>query len=113
MSELHSGTGANIDELAALSRGWTLRTEAGAGRRTLRFDSFDRLSRVLTGERLRMLRRLRVRPAGSVAELAEALHRPLGCVHEDVAALEMAGLIDRSRGVIEAPVDRLSVVAPL
>ena len=113
MSEPLPAEGASRDELAALCRAWTLRIEAGTGRRTLVFGSWAQLSRVLTGERLRILRHLRVRPETSVAELAKALHRPFGCVHEDLAALEMAGLIDRTGAVIEVPADRLGVAMRL
>jgi predicted transcriptional regulator len=63
--------------------------------RHLSFESWEGLSRVLTGKRLELLRHLRRHPAQSIAALARALGRDYKRVHEDVEALAGAGLLAR------------------
>ena len=59
------------------------------------FESWEGLSRVLTGKRLELLRHLRRQPASSVAALARALGRDYKRVHEDVETLAASGLLVR------------------
>lgn len=61
----------------------------------------------MTGERYRMLRHLHAHPEPSVSALARALRRQYRRVHADVAALEQAGLLDRSEGVVRATADMI------
>jgi predicted transcriptional regulator len=63
--------------------------------RHLSFESWESLSRVLTGKRLELLRHLRRHPAGSIAALARALRRDYKRVHEDVETLAASGLLAR------------------
>lgn len=84
-----------------------------AGEHMLVFESWSRLSSLLTPERRRVLRRLKEHPEPSIADLAEALGRTYGCVHEDVSVLEMAGLIERSGGGLRVAADRLVAVVDL
>jgi predicted transcriptional regulator len=63
--------------------------------RHLSFESWEGLSRVLTGKRLELLRHLRRHPTASVAALARALGRDYKRVHEDVEALAASGLLTR------------------
>ena len=63
--------------------------------RHLSFESWEGLSRVLTGKRLELLRHLRRHPAGSIAALARALGRDYKRVHEDVETLAASGLLAR------------------
>lgn len=62
----------------------------------------------MTGERYRLLRHLHKHPEPSVSALARALRRQYRRVHADVAALEEAGLLDRSRGMVRTTADRIS-----
>jgi predicted transcriptional regulator len=103
----------NVD-LDALARPWSLAPlEERAGERTLAFESWARLTALLTGERYRILHHLRGHPENSVNALADALDRDFRRVHEDVTVLEMAGLLDSSEGTIRVTADRLSVVLVL
>ena len=60
------------------------------------FESWEGLSKVLTGKRLALLRHLHDRPAASVADLARVLGRDYKRVHQDVEILSVAGLIERT-----------------
>lgn len=75
--------------------------------RVLAFESWEGLSAVLTGERYRLLRHLHGHPEPSVSALARSLGRQFRRVHGDVAALEVAGLVDRSKGGMRAAADRI------
>jgi predicted transcriptional regulator len=74
----------------------------------LAFESWEALASLITGERYRLLRHVHAHPEASVSALARALGRQYRRVHADVAALEEAGLIDRSEGNVRAKVDRLT-----
>jgi len=70
--------------------------------RHLSFESWDALTRVLTGKRLELLRHVRREPAISVRALAKALARDYSNVHADVQALKAAGLLDSTDGGVRA-----------
>ncbi len=76
----------------------------GVGEAHVTFESWEGLSKVLTGKRLELLKHLHQNPAPSVAALARALVRDYKRVHEDVEILTAAGLIERSEtgGVLAA-----------
>lgn len=97
------------DDAAAFVAAWH---QAERGRRVsdrvLAFESWEALSAVMTGERHRLLRHVHRHPEPSVSALARALHRQYRRVHADVAALEEAGLLDRSTGVVRTTADRIS-----
>jgi DNA-binding MarR family transcriptional regulator len=61
----------------------------------------------MTGERYRLLRHLHKHPEPSVSALAKALGHQNRRVHADVAALEQAGLLDRSQGTVRTTADRI------
>jgi predicted transcriptional regulator len=75
--------------------------------RHLSFESWEGLSRVLTGKRLELLRHLRRHPAGSVAALARALGRDYKRVHEDVEVLAASGLLARDGTGLRAEYDEI------
>jgi predicted transcriptional regulator len=101
--------GSLAQDLSAFTAAWK-RAEAGDVRseRILAFESWEGLASVLTTERYRLLRHLHAHPEKSVNALAQALHRQYRRVHQDVAALERAGLVDRSAGEVRTTADRLS-----
>jgi predicted transcriptional regulator len=76
------------------------RAEAGAvaPESHVTFESWNGLSKALSGKRLELLRHVRQQPAPTVAELARALGRDYKRVHEDVEILTTAGLLDRTQG---------------
>jgi predicted transcriptional regulator len=94
------------DDAAAFLDAWR-RTERGeaVSDRVLAFESWEGLAQVMTGERYRLLRHLHRHPEPSVSALARALGRQYRRVHADVAALEQAGLLDRSTGDVHATAD--------
>ena len=92
------------------------RAEAGPLRPQshLTFDSFEGLSRTLSGKRLELLRQVHRRPAASIAALARALGRDYKRVHADVEILSAAGLLDRTdAGGVRAAYDEIRTVISL
>ena len=71
------------------------------------FVSWDALAKVMTPKRLDLLRRLHRHPETTVAALARSLKRDYKRVHEDVEALSVAGLIERSDGGLRADYDEI------
>jgi predicted transcriptional regulator len=85
------------------------RAEGGAkvDERHLSLESWDGLSRVLTGRRLELLRYLRHHPVPSIAALARGLQRDYKRVHEDVEALGVAGLLTRDAAGLRIGYDEI------
>jgi predicted transcriptional regulator len=73
--------------------------------RHLAFESWDALSRVLTGKRMELLRYVRRHNVTSIRALAKALNRDYSNVHADVQALAGAGLLDASSTGLRAEFD--------
>lgn len=72
------------------------------------FESMEQLLRVLTPNRWTLLRRLRAIGPSSIRGLAHALRRDYRGVHSDVAALRVAGLIERrADGKVLVPWSRI------
>lgn len=97
------------DDAAAFLDAWQ-RAERGDEREetVLAFETWEALAAVMTGERYRLLRYVHAHPEPSVSALARALGRQYRRVHADVAALEQAGLLDRSEGRVQTNVDRIT-----
>ncbi len=109
MTELRITVGGNLaEDGAAFLDAWR-QAERGvaAASRVLSFESWEGLSSVLTGERYRLLRHVHAHPADTVSALARSLNRQYRRVHADVAALEQAGLLDRSEGQVRATADNI------
>jgi len=66
------------------------------------FENFETMVRILSPKRLELLRHLHRQPARSIRALALALGRDYRRVHDDVEALEGAGLLDRDAGGLRA-----------
>ena len=75
--------------------------------RHLAFESWDALSRVLTGKRMELLRYIHRHHVTSIRALAKMLGRDYSNVHADVQALIAAGLIEASNGVLRADYDAI------
>lgn len=99
---------AFVEAWEKAERGERVETE-----RVLAFESWEGLASVLTGERYRLLRHIHAHPEPSVSALARALGRQYRRVYADVAALEEAGLLDRSAGAVRATADRLQATIEL
>lgn len=66
------------------------------------FETWETMVRVLSPKRLELLRHVHQSPAKNIRVLALALGRNYRRVHEDVAALEAAGLLDRDKDGLRA-----------
>jgi predicted transcriptional regulator len=69
------------------------------------FESWDALSRTLTGKRMELLRYVHRNRVESVRALAKALDRDYSNVHADVQALAAAGLLESSDDGVHADYD--------
>ena len=98
MSEVNIHVGYDAKAIKDRVLGAAHRAENGqtAGEAHITFESWEGLSKALTGKRLALLRHLHDRPAASVADLARVLARDYKRVHQDVEILSVAGLIERT-----------------
>ena len=105
MAETKIIVGGGLEEDAGAFLDAWHRAERGerVDENVLAFESWEALAAVMTGERYRLLRRSC--PSGAVRFRlgARARIRQYRRVHADVAALEQAGLLDRSEGKVLAP----------
>ncbi|WOJ89691.1 hypothetical protein RZS28_18230 [Methylocapsa polymorpha] len=109
MSDVKLIVGGGLeDDAAAFVDAWR-RAERGeeVRERALVFESWEALAKVLTGERVRLLKHVHAHPEPSVSALARSLGRQYRRVHADVAALEAAGLLARPGGAVHATADTL------
>jgi len=109
MTHLKVTVGGTLeDDAAAFLDAWK-RSDCGetVDERVLAFESWEGVATVMTGERYRLLRHLHAHPEPSVSALARALQRQYRRVHADVAALEQAGLLDRSQGIVRTTADTI------
>lgn len=75
----------------------------------LGFATFEDMVRVLSPKRLELLRHLHRNPARSVRQLAVSLGRDYRRVHDDVAALQEAGLLERGADGLRADYETFDV----
>ncbi len=75
----------------------------------LGFATWEQMVRVLSPKRLQLLRHLHAHPARNVRQLAAALGRDYRRVHDDVQALETAGLLERDADGLRAEYDGFDV----
>jgi predicted transcriptional regulator len=73
------------------------------------FADWETMVRVLSPKRLELLRHVHQHPAKNIRALAHALDRDYRRVHEDVEALEVAGLLDRDKEGVRADYDAFDV----
>ncbi len=73
------------------------------------FETWEMMVRVLSPKRLELLRHLHRNPARNIKALATALGRDYRRVHEDVEALEAAGLLERDKEGVRAEYEAFNV----
>ncbi len=73
------------------------------------FQNWETMVRVLSPKRLELLRHLHRNPAKNIRVLALALGRDYRRVHQDVEALEAAGLLDRDKEGVRAKYDAFDI----
>jgi predicted transcriptional regulator len=105
MSDLKITVGGAMEAEASarFTDAWR-RAEAGETfhQRHLAFESWEALTRVLTGKRMELLRYVHRHDVASVRALAKALERDYSNVHADVQALTAAGLLDATENGMRA-----------
>ncbi len=101
---LHVGS---IDDMGKRFIGAWHKLEQGAAldETHLTFLDLETMVSTLSPKRLALLRHVRQHPAKNIAALARSLGRDYKRVHEDVAALVHAGLLERDIPGIRAPYD--------
>ena len=75
--------------------------------RSVAFESWDSLARVLTPKRLELLRYIRRHPSRSIRSVGAALNRDYSNIHADLRMLAHAGLVEMSPGDIRADYDTI------
>ena len=113
MTKVNVSVGGAFEAEASrrFSEAWRRAEEGDQFReRHLAFESWDALSRVLTGKRMELLRYVRRHDVASVRALAKALGRDYSNVHADVQALAAAGLVDAARGGVRADYDAIETL---
>ncbi|MGE7415633.1 hypothetical protein [Methylobacterium tarhaniae] len=75
----------------------------------LTFESWDAFVTTFSPARIALLKRLAADgPAPSITALADALERPYRRVHDDMAALHAAGLVERNGRTITLTASKVS-----
>lgn len=103
--------GETIEDVGARAIDAWYRLERGeeVNEKHVSFADWETLVRVLSPKRLALLRYLHLHPAKNVRALAQALGRDYRRVHEDVEALEAAGLVARDKEGVRADYDAFEV----
>jgi len=107
-SKLQVG-GVLADDANAFLKAWRSAEAGGAvDERIVAFESWDALSKLMTGERYRLLRHVHAHPEPSISALARSLGRQYRRVHDDVTALEAVGLLVRDGVIVHTTADQLT-----
>ena len=109
--QVHVHVGETLDDVGAravdawhrMGRGETV------NEKHVSFETWETMVRVLSPRRLELLRHVHRNPARNIRALAQALHRDYRRVHEDVTALEAAGMLDRDKTGVRAGYDAFDV----
>ena len=109
MTDVRMIVGGQIDDdAAAFVDAWHRAEHGSPGRdRTIAFESWEALTKIMTGDRYRLLKHVHAQPEPSISALARSLGRQYRRVHADVAVLEAAGLVARRDGALHAVFDTL------
>lgn len=109
---LHVGS---IDEMGKRFVGAWHRLEQGehVDETHLTFFNIETMLATLSPKRLALLRHIHRHPVATVAELAKVLGRDYKRVHEDVTSLVDAGLLERDKGGIRTPYDKVQAIVSL
>lgn len=102
--ELQVHVGETLDDFGARAIDAWRRIKRGEDvhEKHVSFADWETMVRVLSPKRLGLLRHLHKHPAKNIRILAQALGRDYRRVHEDVEALEAAGLLDRDKEGVRA-----------
>jgi predicted transcriptional regulator len=111
MTTLRIHVGGTFADTERRVLGAVARHEAGETIREhhLTFENWQVFARVMTANRLELLRQVDRMPARSVLALARALGRDYKRVHEDVEALVAAGLLGCGEAGLRAEYDAIQI----
>lgn len=109
--ELQVHVGETMDDVGARAIAAWHRMGRGeeVNEKHVSFETWETMVRVLSPKRLELLRHVHRDPARNIRVLALALGRNYRRVHEDVEALEAAGLLDRDKEGLRAEYDSFDV----
>jgi predicted transcriptional regulator len=109
--ELQLHVGDSLDDIGARAISAWHRMERGeeVNEKHVSFETWETMVRVLSPKRLELLRHVHRDPAKNIRVLAQALGRNYRRVHEDVEALEAAGLLERDKQGLRAEYDAFDV----
>ena len=109
--ELQVHVGETMDDVGARAiAAWhRMRRGEEVNEKHVSFETWETMVRVLSPKRLELLRHVHRDPAKNIRVLAQALGRNYRRVHEDVEALEAAGLLDRDKEGLRAEYDAFDV----
>ena len=109
--QIHVHVGESLEDIGTRAINAWHRMERGeaVNEKHVSFETWDTMVRVLSPRRLELLRHVHQNPARNVRALARALQRDYRRVHEDVTALEAAGLLDRDKTGVRAEYDAFDV----
>ena len=109
--ELQVHVGETMDDVGARAIAAWHRMGRGeeVNEKHVSFETWETMVRVLSPKRLELLRHVHRDPAKNIRVLAQALGRNYRRVHEDVEALEAAGLLDRDKEGLRAEYDAFDV----
>ena len=110
-AKLQVHVGDTLDDLGARAVSAWHRMERGeeVNDKHVSFETWETMVRVLSPKRLELLRHIHRDPAKNIRALSVALGRNYRRVHEDVEALEAAGLLDRDKEGLRAEYDAFDV----
>jgi predicted transcriptional regulator len=103
--------GDSLEEIEAWAIDAWHRMERGeaVNEKHVSFENFETMVRVLSPKRLELLRHVHQHSVKNVRALAQALGRDYRRVHEDVAALQAAGLLERDKAGVRTEYDGFDV----
>jgi len=109
--ELRVHVGETLDDIGARAISAWHRMEQGeeVNEKHISFETWETMVRVLSPKRLELLRHIHQSPAKNIRALSMTLGRNYRRVHEDVEALEAAGLLDRDKEGLRAEYDAFDV----
>ena len=107
--EIHVGD--SLEEIGAWATDAWHRMECSeeVNEKHISFENWETMIRVLSPKRLELLRHVHQQPAKNIRTLAHALGRDYRRVHQDVEALESAGLLERDKDGLRAEYDAFDV----
>ena len=111
MTTLQVHVGGTFDDTERRVLDAIARHEAGTDviENHLTFETWQTFARVMTANRLELLRQVHRTSPPSILALARALGRDYKRVHEDVEALAAAGLLDRTDAGLRADYDAIQI----